>query len=105
MEIKEIMSFIKKESERLKQKYGYDDKEKRILARAVKLSEEMGEFSNEILSHISMQREDKEQTNKDKLSEEFADVIITAFLLADILGINFQEAIKNKINKIEKRYK
>jgi len=42
MDLKELLKFIEIEDERLKKYYGgYSDQEKRILARTVKLTEEL----------------------------------------------------------------
>ena len=38
------------------------------------------------------------------LSEEFADVLITALLLAKAMNINVEKALEGKIEKINKRY-
>ena len=107
MEINELLKFIEIEDKRLRQKFGdYDDREKRVLARTVKLNEEVGELCNEVLANSSFQRKGKlENHNKETLNSEFADVIITALLLAKTMDIDIQDALGNKIKKINKRYK
>ena len=106
MNFNELLKFIKIEDERLKKYYsGYDDQEKRILARTVKLSEELGELCNEVLSFNSLQRKEKmENHDAGNLSEEFADVLITALLFAKAMNINIEKALEGKIEKINKRY-
>ncbi len=106
MDLKELLQFITIEDERLKKYYGnYPDQEKRILARTVKLSEELGELCDEILSFNAMQRKDKmENYDGENLSEEFADVLITTLLLAKAIDVDIEEALKKKITKINKRY-
>jgi NTP pyrophosphatase (non-canonical NTP hydrolase) len=106
MEIKELIKFIEIEDERLKKHYGnYSDQEKRILVRTVKLTEELGELSNEVLAHNSMQRKQKmDSYDKNNLPEEFADVIITTLLLAKAMNIDIENALEQKIKKINKRY-
>ena len=106
MELKELLKFIEIEDERLKKYYGgYSDQEKRILARTVKLTEELGELCDEILAHNSMQRKQKlDNHNKDNLSEEFADVIITTLLLAKAMNVDIEKALERKIEKVNKRY-
>jgi len=106
MQIKDFKKFIKKEDKRLKKRFHTEDKGKRILARAVKLSEELGELSDEVLGYNSMQRKEKlDKYKKEELLEEFADVVITTFLLAEAMNVNVEKAIKNKMKKINKRYK
>ena len=106
MELKELLKFIEVEDERLKKYYGsYSDQEKRILARTVKLTEELGELCNEVLAHNSLQRKQKlDNYDKENLSEEFADVIITTLLLAKAMNIDIEKALEKKIDKVNKKY-
>jgi len=107
MQLKDLIKFIKKEDKRLREYYGnYKDEEKRILARTVKLSEELGELCDEVLSFNVMQRQDKlAKHDANNLSEEFADVIITTLLLAEVMNVDIEKALKHKMQKINKRYK
>lgn len=107
MQLKDLKKFIKKEDKRLRKHYGnYKDEEKRILARTVKLAEELGELCDEVLSCNSMQRKDKlDNHDANNLSEEFADVVITTFLLAEVMKVDIEKALKEKIKKINERYK
>jgi len=107
MQLKELKKFIKKEDSRLKKHYGnYQDNDKRILARTVKLTEELGELCDEVLKSNSMQRKDKlDKYNENDLIDEFADVIITTLLLAEVMKVDIEKALKQKIKKINKRYK
>ncbi|MBI4896717.1 MAG: hypothetical protein HY832_04185 [Candidatus Aenigmarchaeota archaeon] len=106
MDMKTLLEFIRIEDERLKQYYGhYPDQEKRVLARTVKLSEELGELCNEILAHNSLQRKQKlEHHDADNLPHEFADVIITTLLVAKAMDVDIEKALEQKIEKINKRY-
>lgn len=106
MELKELLKFIEIEHERLKKYYGgYDDQEKRILARTVKLTEELGELCNGVLAHNSLQRKQKlDNYDKENLPEEFADVIISTLLLAKAMNVDIEKALEKKTEKINKRY-
>jgi NTP pyrophosphatase (non-canonical NTP hydrolase) len=105
MQIKELQKFIKKEDKRLRKKFSKEDEEKRILARMVKVTEEVGELADEVLGYNSMQRKEKlDKHEKDNLSDEFADVVITTFLLAEIMKVDIEKALEHKIKKIDKRY-
>ncbi len=76
-------------------------KEKDILAKTVKLSEEVGELSNEILSTLSLQRKSKlEKTSKKNMYEEFADVILSVVALANSMGVDLDRAIRAKLTKV-----
>lgn len=105
MELKDLLKFIENEDGRLKKYYGYGDQEKRILARTVKLTEELGELCEEVLAHNSLQRKQKlDNIDKENLPQEFADVIITLLLLAKAMNVDVEKALKKKIEKINKRY-
>ncbi len=83
----------------------FTKKEKDILFKTVKLSEEVGELSNDILSILSLQRKTKLKTfNKLNLYEEFADVVISVTKLANTLGVDLSRALRGKIKKIEEEY-
>jgi NTP pyrophosphatase (non-canonical NTP hydrolase) len=106
MQLKDLIKFIKKEDLRLKKYYSsFTDNEKRILARTVKLTEELGELCDEVLSYSSLQRKDKlDKHDPNNLGDEFADVVITTLLLAEVMEVDIEKALKVKIKKINKRY-
>jgi NTP pyrophosphatase (non-canonical NTP hydrolase) len=105
MELKDLLKFIEIEHERIIKCYGSPTKSEEILARTVKLTEELGELCNEVLAHNGDQREDKMLNyNKDNLPLEFADVIITTLLLAKAMNVDIESALEKKIEKINKRY-
>ena len=77
-----------------------------ILAQSTKLNEETGELSSEILSRIGYQRAEKQNKHSQQTLEgEFADVLITSLLLAEACEVDINQALENKIMKLEKRYK
>ena len=105
MELKDLLEFIEIENKRLRTYYHSTDEDKIILAQTVKLTEELGELCSEVLAHKSLQRKQKlENHDKENIQEEFADVIITAMLLAKAMNIDIEKALENKIKKINKRY-
>lgn len=106
MEIKELIRFIDIEDKRIKERFGNcKDEAKRILARTVKLGEEVGELCSEILAYNSFQRKEKlDLYKKENLSKEFADVIITTLLLAKSIDIDIIKGLKTKIEEINRRY-
>lgn len=107
MTIKKLLQFINLEDKRLIKYYGKNlSPKERVLARTVKLAEELGELCNEILASSGDQRKDKlKKSNKKRLSEEFADVIITTLLVAKSTKVNIKETLEKKISKINNRYK
>jgi NTP pyrophosphatase (non-canonical NTP hydrolase) len=107
MDLGDLLKFIDLEDKRLRGRLRRKfDEEKHMLARAVKLSEETGELCSEILSFNSLQRQEKlDSHSREKMDEEFADVIITTLLLAKTADTDIKEALKRKIDKINRRYK
>lgn len=103
MDFKEFKKFIEVEDERLAYSFPIPDREKQIFARIVKMSEEQGELSEAVLNYFSLQRKTKNQTGKDEVANEIADVIICASLLAHELGIDLEECLKYKMEKIKAR--
>ncbi len=81
--------------------YSLTKKEKDILTRTVKLSEEVGELSNDILSVLSLQRESKlKKFDRKNLYEEFADIILSTIILANALKVDISRATKDKLKKV-----
>jgi NTP pyrophosphatase (non-canonical NTP hydrolase) len=75
-----------------------------LLSQAVKLGEEVGELHAEILGHLRMQRSDKtRQFDTDTLAGELADVIMSAAVLSQVLGIDLTQAVQTKMATIEHR--
>ncbi|TSC52231.1 MAG: Uncharacterized protein LiPW41_442 [Parcubacteria group bacterium LiPW_41] len=107
MTLKELSLFIKAEDARLRTMHGNsEDTEKRLLAHSVKLSEEVGELSEIVLSYCSLQRKEKlNKFDKEHIPGEFADVIIVCALLANAMDVDLEDAIEKKIKVIEERHK
>ncbi|MFA5184624.1 MAG: MazG-like family protein [Patescibacteria group bacterium] len=107
MTFQDLQKFIKVEDKRIKKYFdGLADREKHVLARTVKLTEEVGELAAEVLAHHKWQRQEKlDRRSQDDLGHEMADVVITTFLLADTIGVDMEKALRSKIEKIKKRYR
>ncbi|MDO8507516.1 MAG: MazG nucleotide pyrophosphohydrolase domain-containing protein [bacterium] len=104
MEFKELLDFIRYENKRLKAASPINDEEKRVFVQLAKVYEELGELSEEILAHHSMQRKEKLiQREEGNLADEFADVIITVLILSDVMGIDIEKSLLKKIDKIKAR--
>jgi len=77
----------------------------RVLARTVKISEEFGELCDEVLASMGDQRTGKMGDRSiESLSDKFADVVITTFLLAKSMDVNVMEALERKIRKIREKH-
>jgi NTP pyrophosphatase (non-canonical NTP hydrolase) len=104
MKLRDLLQFIEVQDENLKRYYSGLGQESLILARTVKLTEELGELCQEVLVHCFLQRKQKlEKFDKQKLPEEFADILITALLLAKSMDVDVEAALEKKIRKIERR--
>ena len=99
-----LLSYIDIEDRRLKERYPQLDADKMVLARAVKLSEEMGELSDSLLSSLGLQRKEKMKSfNSRDLAKELADVIITTCLLAKSANVDLTQALEDKIPELNRR--
>ena len=104
---KELLKFINEESEVLAKKYGKGyTKREVVMSKTIKLNEEVGELCSEILANFGNQRKrlEKDKHNKQAMEGEFADTLIVTLLLAKSLDVDINKSLKNKINKLKKRY-
>lgn len=81
------------------------DKNAAVFARTMKIVEELGELSDEILSSMNLQRDAKvaKHTRSD-LEDEFADVFASLILLALELDIDISTVMQRKIVYTKKRF-
>lgn len=106
MDIKELMAWAEAQNARLKRHFDYrGDDEKWMMAKAVKLTEEVGELCDEVLAHSSLQRVDKvDGHEKENLPKEVADVLICTLLLAQSMGVDVEAALKARTEQMTKRF-
>jgi len=105
MEIKELQEFAEFEIKRRNNLFKKDNHEM-TLVDSIKLSEEVGELMNEILNYLKLQRKEKldpTEVVEKHLGEELSDVLIVVSILSQRLGINIENALKNKIDIIKER--
>jgi NTP pyrophosphatase (non-canonical NTP hydrolase) len=104
MELRDLLRFVETEDEKLKKRYSSLSDQEVILARTVKLAEEFGELCEEVLAYNALQRKQKlDNHDKENLPEEFADVIITALLLARSMNVNIEKALEKKMQRLHQR--
>ncbi len=105
MDLKQLQQKIKDTNRNVQPYKLSTPQEQEILARTVKLNEEVGELCNDILSVLKMQRKSKlDKFDKRNFYEEFADVILTTLLLANAARVDVERAVNDKIKKIEEKY-
>lgn len=105
MEIEELLKFSKIERKRRQNLFGKTNEEM-IMIDAIKLSEEVGELMDEFLKHEGLQRKEKlrpKEETKKEVAKEFADVILTAVIMADRMNIDIEKALEEKIKIVLER--
>lgn len=104
--LRDLQNALKSNELKLRIKFhSLTKKEKDILARMVKLQEEVGELSNDVLSILSLQRKSKlEEFEKSNMYEEFADVVLSVIMLANAVGVDMERAVNHKYQKLITSY-
>jgi len=110
MTLEKFQAFIRDQDLFFKTKQGSLTEKEVLLVRMVKIGEEFGELCDEVLASLGAQRDDKlSKIENGNLEGEFADVLITLFLLAEKMEIDVFKALDAKtekiINKHRKKYK
>lgn len=105
MDLKEIEEKVKVIGGKNKFDYALTTQaEREILARTVKLNEEVGELCNDILAILRLQRKAKlERFDRRNIYQEFADVLITLTQLAISANVDLDRAVRDKIKMISER--
>lgn len=81
-----------------------ESQNERVFARTLKLMEELGELSNEILTMMGLQRQAKvEAFREHHLEDELADVLGSLLLLAVELDIDIPSVMRRKIDLTNQR--
>lgn len=105
MEINELVKEYKEISKFLNERWPLKDKNQRVFARTMKIVEELGELSDEILTSMNLQRDSKiAKFSRENLEDEFADVLASLILLANETDIDVEAVIKKKIKFTRERF-
>lgn len=105
MDFKDFQNFIKEQHTFFKSNDKDITDRESILFRTIKIGEEYGELCDAILAKMGTQRKDKNDKYEiDNLESEFADVVITTFLLAESMNIDILPALEVKTKKIREKY-
>lgn len=105
MTISELVARYKKISLFLNEKWPLQNDQQRVFARTMKIVEELGELSDEILTSMNLQRNTKiANFSHQNIEDEFADVMGSMILLAIELDINVAEVMNRKINFTRERF-
>jgi NTP pyrophosphatase (non-canonical NTP hydrolase) len=105
MDLKKFKKFIKEQHKFFRTNEKEISSREHILFRTIKVGEEYGELCDAVLEKVGTQRKSKaKKYETDTLESEFADVIITTFLLAEALDVDIMLAAEKKIKKIKAKY-
>ena len=105
MTIKDLVAEYEKISKFLNARWPLKNNEQRIFARAMKIMEELGELSDEILTSMNLQRDTKiANFSKENVEDEFADVLASLILLGIELNIDVEKVMQKKIDFTRKRF-
>ncbi|MBU1974884.1 MAG: hypothetical protein KKG59_00615 [Nanoarchaeota archaeon] len=103
MQLSELLEFAKTEHKRLLKFYNIEDSKKLRYPIVLKIMEELGELSEQVLAGNSIQRTEKLEDNSSSTKDEIADVLLATLVLAENMGVDVETALKEKIDKIKKR--
>ncbi len=82
----------------LNERWPLKDQQQQIFARTMKIVEELGELSDEILTSMNLARDTKiAKFSRENMEDEFADVLASLILLANELDVDITKAIRKKI--------
>lgn len=105
MTIQDLVNEYKKISKFLNERWPLKNSEQRTFARTMKIMEELGELSDEILTSMNLQRNTKiAQFSHQNIEDEFADVLGSLILLGIELDIDVAEVMKRKIAFTRERF-
>jgi len=98
MSLQDLIAEFRQIKAMLSERWPIENHEQRVLARTLKMMEELGELSDEILSSMKLQRASRvNEFSQEHLEEEFADVLSCVMLLGIELDIDIEKVIKQKI--------
>ncbi len=106
----ELIDWVERQSDKLNRYFPVATKREALFGRVAKLTEEVGELAEAILASERLQRQEKldgadsAHEAVEDIGAECADVIITTLLLAQQTGVDMNQAITNKIAKIDARF-
>lgn len=106
MTIEELQKFIDEQDALFRERRAGDFSDREhVFARTIKLGEEYGELCDEVLASIGGQRKGKMFHHEAiDLQDEFADVLITTFMLAKAMDVDIMQSLDDKIRRIKEKY-
>jgi len=98
MTIEELVAAYQQIADFLNTRWPLKDKDHQIFARTMKIVEELGELSDEILTSMNLARDSKiAKFSRENMKDEFADVLGSLILLAIELNVDVEKVMRKKI--------
>ena len=105
MTINDLVTQYKEISNFLNDRWPLKNTEQKVFARTMKIMEELGELSDEILTSMNLQRNTKiANFSQQNVEDEFADVLGSLILLGIELDIDVEEVMKRKLKFTRDRF-
>lgn len=105
MTIQQLVEEYLQISKFLNTRWPLKNEDQRIFARTMKVVEELGELSDEILTSMNLQRDSKiARFSRENLEDEFADVLGSLILMAIELNIDVETVMKRKLEFTRDRF-
>ncbi|MBP7740879.1 hypothetical protein KA089_01715 [Candidatus Woesebacteria bacterium] len=105
MTIKDLVAEYQKINLFLNKRWPLKNSDHKIFARTMKIMEELGELSDEILTSMNLQRNTKiAKFSRENVEDEFADVLGSLVLLGIELDIDVEKVMRKKIKFTRERF-
>jgi NTP pyrophosphatase (non-canonical NTP hydrolase) len=105
MTINDLVKQYQEISNFLNVRWPLKNPEQKVFARTMKIMEELGELSDEILTSMNLQRDTKiAKFSQQNVEDEFADVMGSLILLGIELDIDIEKVMKRKIEFTKNRF-
>lgn len=105
MKIIDLVTQYEEISKFLNSRWPLKNEEQKVFARTMKIMEELGELSDEILTSMNLQRNTKiAKFSQQNVEDEFADVLGSLLLLGIELNIDVEAVMKRKIAFTRERF-
>ena len=96
-----ITQTIKQLDQHHREKFNNKSEYERLLSRAVKLNEEVGELCEAVLDQNNEQRAEKDDID---IGSEIADVIICTLMIAETVKVDTWGEVMKKLEKISNKF-
>lgn len=99
MDLETLKEFISYEHDRILKLYDVKDPKALRNQMVIKIMEELGELSEQVLAADGLQRPDKLKNWKHESEKEVADVLITTLILAKNMDLDIGKILKDGMEK------